>query len=141
MSKINNSRVQSNLLQQNCFVRDVTRIGGLVNSCAPETFMSLDEVVTSKGVDLKESLNDYPITPQYVKSFADSVDYHSNLSDALSNPSRGVNLGDVSDVQRVAGMDTEQARALYAELSKVFSVSSDQSVRDAGSSPEVRKDV
>lgn len=121
MSKVNNSRVQSNLLQQNCFVRDVTNKAGLVNNSCPDSYLSLDEVVTSKGVEIKESVNDYPITPQYVSSFLDSSDYRKDPFSAISNGVNKQNLGDISDVQKVVSMDTEQARALYNQLSEVFS--------------------
>lgn len=120
MSNLKNSRVQSNLLQQNCFVRDVVRTTDLSVSSSPESFLSIDEVVTSKGVELKETDNPYPITPQYVKSFADSVDYHKDLLGAISSGERRSNLGDITDIQKIVSMDSEQARALYNQLSAVF---------------------
>lgn len=120
MSKVNNSRIQSNLLQQNCFVRDVTRVGGLVTSSSPDTFLSLDEVVTSKGISLVESENPYPITPQYVKSFASSADYRKDPFAAIASSSPRTNLGDISSIQEVSSMDMEQARSLYSQLQSVF---------------------
>lgn len=131
MSKINNSRIQSNLLQQNCFVRDVTRVGGISVSSSPESFLSIDEVVTSKGVELVESDNPYPITPQYVKSFVDSADYHNDPFGSIVSPRQ--NLGDITAMQKVSSMDTEQARNLYAQLSDVFS-KSDSSKSDSSQS-------
>lgn len=121
MSKINNSRVRSNLLQQNCFVRD-SRLGkDLCCSSSPDSFLSIDEIVTSKGVELKESVNSYPITPQYVDSFVESSDYRKDPFSAISSGVERQNLGDITDVQKVISMDSEQARALYAKLSEVFS--------------------
>lgn len=124
MSKMNNSRVQSNLLQQNCFVRDVTNKSGLTDSSAPDSFLSIDEVVTSKGIELKESVSPYPITPQYVDSFIASSDYRRDPFGAIANGSNRKNLGDVSSMQRVAAMDSSSLSSLCSDLkSKLNSVS------------------
>lgn len=123
MSKVKesfgSSRIQSNLLQQNCFVRDVTRKVDIQGS-VPDFFESLDEVVTDKGIELKRSVEPYPITPQYVSSFADSSDYRKDPLQAISSGVNRQNLGDISDVQRVAALDFSDARALYERLKKQF---------------------
>lgn len=114
------SRVQSNLLQQNCFVRDVTvktSIDGAVSS--PKTFLSLDEETNQGGVKIVEKVNDYPITPHYVASFADSVDYRKDPFGNLQAPRQ--NLGDVTAYQKVSSLDTEEAFALYNQLKERFS--------------------
>lgn len=130
MKKCNNSRVQSNLLQQNCFVRD-SRLGkDLLCSSSPESFLSIDEVVTSKGVELKESVNPYPITPQYVDSFVESSDYRKDPFAAIAAGTQKQNLGDISDVQKLVAMDYEQARELYSKLSEVFSKAADPKAAD-----------
>lgn len=117
--KFNNSRVQSNLLQQNCFVRDVTLKSDLsVPSIV--SFESIDEVVTDKGVEVRKTVEPYHITPQYVSSFVDSVDYRKDPIGAIANSFKRLNLGDITDVQKVASMDVSSARALYAELQKRF---------------------
>lgn len=115
------SRVQSNLLQQNCFVRDVTRRNDFVQSSSPETFVSIDEVVTKDGVKLVEKEYPYPITPQYVNSFVDSSDYRKDPFSAINNGNNRVNLGDIRDLQDVASMDMEHARSLYSQLVAKFS--------------------
>lgn len=120
MSKVNSSRVQSNLLQQNCFVRDVTTKSTLQGRSSLDVFVSLDEVVTSKGVDLVESRHPYPVTPQYVNSFVESSDYRRDLFSAFSSSSSRPNLGDITDVQKVMAMDTSEASALYSQLKSVF---------------------
>lgn len=124
MSKINNSRVQSNLLQQNCFVRESVRSSDLVNSSSPEVFLSLDEVVTSKGVNLVQDEFPYPITPQYVNSFVDMADYRNDPFGSVSSSVRRSNLGDIRDVQRLSELDTESARILFDELKARFELSS-----------------
>lgn len=116
------SRVQSNLLQQNCFVRDVTRkvdLGDTPKS-SEGSYVSLDEVTTSTGVEIRRTVEPYPITPQYVSSFAESSDYRKDPFSAITNGIRRKNLGDIVDVQRVAGMDMSSAQELYARLKVVF---------------------
>lgn len=132
MSKSNtfNSRIQSNLLQQNCFVRDAINKSELVSG-QPSEYVSLDEVVTSKGVELKESVEPYPITPEYVSSFADSADYRRDPIQAINNSVKGVNLGDITDIQKVSQLDTTEARALYDQLKARFA-SVDKPVEDNG---------
>lgn len=118
---------------------NVYKIVFFVDNVQPEKYLSVDEVVTSGGVELRKTENDYPITPDYVKSFADSSDYHKDLLSAVNNGVNGKNLGDITEVQRVAAMDTEQARALYMQLSERFSKKSD--VLDVKSDVKVDKDV
>lgn len=113
------SRVQSNLLQQNCFVRDVTRKVDVKGDVC-DFFESLTEVTTDKGVELKNTVEPYHITPQYVTSFVESSDYRKDPLNAIANGVKRVNLGDISDVQRVASLDSSEARALYERLKARF---------------------
>lgn len=108
-----NNKVVSNLLQQNCYVRDVTRADDLRSSDVRSKFSSIDEVVTSKGVELKRVVLDYPITPQYVQSFVDSSDYRRDPLQAISNAPKRSNLGDISDIQKI---DISSIKDLLSEL-------------------------
>lgn len=53
---------------------------------------------------------DYPITPETVKSYAESADYHTDPASAAAaaaaNPRKS--LGDIRDIQKVASMDSAQ---------------------------------
>lgn len=108
-----NNKVVSNLLQQNCYVRDVIRADDLRSSDVRSKFSSIDEVVTSKGVELKRVVLDYPITPQYVQSFVDSSDYRRDPLQAISNAPKRSNLGDISDIQKI---DISSIKDLLSEL-------------------------
>lgn len=112
--------VRSNLLQQNCYVREATRSLG-EHLDVPETYMSLDEVSTPSGV--RQELREYPyhITPAYVDSFVESADYRRDPLGAIAQSKPRRNLGDIRDLQKVASMDMEQARELYSQLSALFS--------------------
>lgn len=109
--------LKSNLLLQNCFVRDLT-VAKLAVVDHVKDYISLDEVTTPNGIELRESVNPYPITPQYVNSFVDSSDYRRDPFNAVANAPVRNNLGDIAEVQRVASMDTETARKLFFELSE-----------------------
>lgn len=135
---LENIPVKSQLLQQNCFLRDLYP-GSCSSACPPDKFVSVDEVVTDTGVQLKYSENDYPITPQYVNSFVDSSDYRNDVVSAIANGHKRQNLGDITDFQKVASMDMESARALYKQLSEVFAKSVPSDVPSDNSPEEVKK--
>lgn len=124
MASNKSSRIQTNLLQQNIFVRDCVRLDDLKSSVEPSNFISLDEVVTDKGVEIKETVQPYHITPDYVDSFVDSSDYRNDLSGAVMQSLRkgsSGNLGDVRDIQNIMNMPLSDARAMYDALSKRLS--------------------
>lgn len=121
-----NNKIISNLLQQNCYVRDVARADDLRSSDVRSKFSSIDEIVTSKGVELKRVVLDYPITPQYVQSFVDSSDYKRDPLQAISNAPKRSNLGDISDIQK---LDISSIKGYIAELNaKIDSLSKKPSV-------------
>lgn len=113
--------IVTNLIRQNCFLRDVVSAAPTSGAHSPDTYISLDEVTTSSGIALRETVKDYEITPDYVQSFVDSSDYRLDPVNAVANGHSRSNLGDISSVQEVASLDTERARALYQQLSKLFS--------------------
>lgn len=127
MSKTNygSSRVQSNLLQQNCFVRDVVRKVDLKSENSDSCFISLDEVLSENGVSFVPRKYPYPITPHYVNSFVDSADYRRDPVSAINNGVKRQNLGDISQIQSVLSMDSSLQRSLYEQLSAKFSKSVD----------------
>lgn len=112
-------KVLSSLLQQNCFVRDV--LPSVVDDSQNlETYVSLDEVVTSDGVVLRETEHDYPITEKYVQSFAASSDYRADPTAAIANGHSRKNLGDVAGVQGLSRADSAAVAAYYKQLSATF---------------------
>lgn len=137
--KKDNKSIPVNLIQQNCFIRDVTRLSPNSYSSSPDTYLSLDEVATPTGIELRANVNDYPITPAYVRSFADSSDYRNDLASALSAKSSRPNLGDVSDIQKIASMDASQARALYNQLVSAFGSSLNNDVKSVNDASKEQK--
>lgn len=114
-----NIPIKTNLLKQNCFLRECVSCP-VAFKRQPGQYESLDEVSSSNGIELKPTVNDYPITPQYVNSFVDSSDYRRDPLAAIANGRGGVNLGDMRQIQEVASMDMEHAKALYNQLAERF---------------------
>lgn len=113
--------IKTNLLQQNCFVRDCTFGRDLKSSSALSTYLSVDEHTDSTGLRINYNEYPYPITPQYVNSFVDSSDYHRDPTNAVANGVKRVNLNDVSSIQSLSKLDSSAQRALYEQLRSKFS--------------------
>ncbi|UPW40990.1 hypothetical protein [Sigmofec virus UA08Rod_5838] len=118
MSK--SSRVQSNLLQQNCYIRDVSRSVDLKTSVSDLVYESLDEVRSDNGVSFEKKEYPYHITPQYVNSFVESSDYRRDPISAINNGVSRQNLGDISAMQEVLNMDASSQRVLFEQLQAKF---------------------
>lgn len=121
-------RVQSNLLEQNCYVRDVRMSHDLHTEYPSKTYESLDSEVVDSGV--REIVRCYPyeITPAYVDSFVASSDYRRDPLGAVVAARPRKNLGDVSAAQEVLSFDVERARSLYDDILGKLSTSASASV-------------
>ncbi|WGL31215.1 hypothetical protein [Dipodfec virus UOA04_Rod_781] len=91
------SKVPCNVLKQNCFVRECVP-DAPVCSLRGNTYVSVDVIVDPETGDskLNYSNQEYPITPEYVKSFYS--DYRTNLEEEMARPAPGKNLGDISSM-------------------------------------------
>lgn len=121
------SRVQSNLIQQNCFVRDCSQKSILEPVASDKVFLSLDEKPSENGVSFELNEYPYPITPEYVSSFADSTDYRRDPANAVANGVKRPNLGDIRSIQDLSKLDTSVQRAIYDSLQAKFSAQSSSS--------------
>lgn len=112
-------KVNCNLMQAEIYARNSM----LCKSCAnyaKKQYVELQTRTTANGIVQERVHVDYPITPEYVKSFAQSADYHNDPAAAMAMPPRGKNLGDITGLQEVLSKDMESARALYGQLKQVF---------------------
>lgn len=116
----NQRKVPCNVLKQNCYIRDCVSLNDDKSVYDDRTFKSLEEKQTISGIDIEVVDVPYPITPQYVNSFVDSADYRKDPVSAINNGHHRTNLGDVSGLQNVLGMDFGTAQKLYFELKKKF---------------------
>lgn len=123
-------RLQSNLLQQNIYIRDCARASDVETSVC-EKYPELERRDTDCGFEERVVSRDYPITPESLNSFAETADYKNNLVEAMHAPSRGKGLGDIRDMQDLQNMDSVEIRNRIASLQKVLvqkeSVSADTS--------------
>lgn len=135
--------IVSNLIRQNCFVREFVE-PVKKKKVDISKFESLDEVVREDGtgVDLKYSVEDYAITPEYVNSFSELSDYKKDPLGAIAKAHSRNNLGDITSVQDVLNMSTEESLALYNRLNKIFGKNQVKNEEKPASAPvdEVKKD-
>lgn len=113
-------KIQSNVLKQNCFLRDCVEEREHLSDYSDKSYTSIDEVVTNHGVEVVENQVPYPITPQYVNSFVDSSDYRRDPVNAIVNAPKRQNLGDVSGLQTICDLDFSTAQKLYQSLKTKF---------------------
>lgn len=117
---MNSTKVKTNLIQQNCYIRDTRGVFDEHNSYAQDVYKSLDVNQTDNGI--VEEVNDYPyfINPEYVQSFVSSTDYRRDPQQAIVAGVHRQNLGDISSLQDISKLDTVAQRALYSQLSAKF---------------------
>lgn len=129
-------RVKTGLILQNCYLRDVVPAFDVHSSSnVSKSYVDLTEQVVDDGVKVVESVVPYEITPAYVKSFAEGVDYRKDPESAVSNSrASGVNLGDLTALQELLSMSPEQLSALVGR----FSISSSAKGEESSS---VKSDV
>lgn len=115
------TKVVSNLLQQNVYVRDVLPIFDEKKDYRQDTYPELETVDLPNGYFEKVVEKPYPHTPESVASYADSCDYRLNLDAAMAAPPKA-NLGDVRIYQGMFdgnGLDLREkmlaAQARYQE--------------------------
>ena len=103
-----------------------------VESKRTRSYFDLQDVQKEDGFRREELIeHDYPITPEYVTSFADGADYHADPVGAVARGNGGrTNLGDIRHIQAAMGLDAEHARAIYEETMRVNQILS-QRLSDA----------
>lgn len=127
MKDKNIKSVPTQLIQQNCYIRDVTRCSE-TTSDIPKQYISLDEITTDNGIQIVETIHDYPITPSSVNSYYEGTNYKNDPQQAIAQAPQRVNLGDITELQKVDSMDMESAMALYQKLRTKIESATKQSV-------------
>lgn len=118
-------KIRSNILMQDVYIREnsLAACRTVDTARSPVEYDSLDRVPCEKsplGFEDKITKQSYPITPEYVASFSNSADYHSDVSAAMtaSASSAGKNLGDVRAMQDVNSMDSSQLSELLTSVER-----------------------
>lgn len=122
-----------NLLRQNCFVLDSVSEASTPHSdrannndrYSSKTYVNCSEKTVADGLKIEFVDVPYEITPESVKSYSQSADYHNNLQEVLSNPKPvKPGLKNVSELQHLLNSDPSVARELYSQLQARFGSSS-----------------
>lgn len=113
------TRLKTNILRQDCYVRECFGAEDLRSHVASvKTYPVLEQVTEQGGVREVLSERPYPVTPESVNSFADSCDY--KLDPAGCQISGRKNLGDIRFAQDLFSMDSatlvSEQSALRARL-------------------------
>lgn len=110
-------RVESNLIKQNCYVRDVVPPHDVRTVYkSDESYPILETKTVDNGIRDEISFKPYPITPEYVNSFADSCDISRDLASAATNVRHDANLGDVREAQKLASLSLSDIRRIISDL-------------------------
>lgn len=114
-------KVKTNLIMSNIYARNAQREADIAKAKKKtaknkKVYYELVETVVPTGIQQKLVKVPYPITADYVKSHASSVDYRANIDTSWNAPARGANIPDCVDVQKLLAVDTEHARSLAKHL-------------------------
>lgn len=90
-------RVVSRLLSQDCYVRYKEPVLDARRDYSQTDYVTQDEVVEVDGIKVVRRVEPYPITPEYVNSFASACDYKSDPLNNLGVSRLG--LGDITALQ------------------------------------------
>lgn len=114
-------KLMTNLLEQEIRVRDVLPARDEKNDYHVDSFVSLDVVPDNETRSMVErvTVNPYPITGEYVNSFADSTNYRLDVAQAVSRPA-GRNLGDVSAMQELLSLSKEEFDSRIAKFREMI---------------------
>lgn len=118
MTKNKSKRVVFNLIQAEVYAQNPELLTGKKGVKSPVSYVELRERVAGNAVFEELVEVPYPVTPESVASFEASTDYKRDIESAMNAPARGVNLGDIVDMQRVMAMDKEEAQKLVASLNQ-----------------------
>lgn len=129
--KIIRREIGGHILRQNCFRREC--VDHTLQSPIrrqPAEYVELVRHMQSDGIKEVYEKKEYPITPEYVSSFAVSTDYKkdNSLIRPVSELSPG--LGDVRDIQRMADMDSMEIERLTKQYNEAVAKLKQKLMRD-----------
>ncbi len=126
------------LLQAEVYVRFPVRVGA--DGKKETKYTELQRTPAKNGIIENYVEVDYPVTADSLNSYADSVDYRKN-PDVVTRAVPRQNLGDVTEMQKIAGMDSGALQAL-ADKMKAASAKIEEYVKQKqNSSSETETEV
>lgn len=115
MSEKKCTRLKTNILRQDCYVRECFGAEDLRSHVpAMSSYPLIEQVVEQGGVREVVTERPYPITPESVNSYADSCDY--KLDPEGCQLSGRKNLGDIRVAQDLLSMDSGKLREEHEAL-------------------------
>lgn len=135
------NKIPSNLLQHNCYLRDVVPVFDKKTEYGDQIYLNVEEVTSIDSLSLKHdvTVQPYEITPQYVNSFVESADYRRDPFQAVLSAPKRKGLGDIRDLQKVNAMDDTQASTLFNQVkSRLSQVHQEQSGQQSSEPTEVK---
>lgn len=135
------SRVPMNLLSATIYARNVEPLSGARKQVIQgKKYYELRNIATEDGVIQKMVEVDYPITPDYVKSFEQSANYKNDLETARNMQPSGTNLGDITALQELVKMEKSAVDELVNRLSNAEKILASQK-QVQGQESEVKDNV
>lgn len=132
-------KVRLNIIQAEVYARNPQILTGVNGKRSDTTYYELRERVQGNATYNELVAVPYPVTAESVNSFEMSTDYRRDIESAMNMPARGVNLGDVVDMQRIMAMDRSEAQKLIGELNA--KILADKAVQSVDKSTEKESEV
>lgn len=120
--KVIRREIGGHILRQNCFRREC--VDHTLQSPIrrqPVEYVELVRHMQPDGIKEVYEKKEYPITPEYVSSFAVSTDYKKDNSLIRPMSELAPGLGDVRDIQRMADMDSLEIERLTKQYNEAVS--------------------
>ena len=92
-------KIKTNLIIANIYARNQHLLDTRLKQNGNKTYYELVEKQDNCGYHEEFVEVPYPITADYVKSFAGGADYRNNIAESWNAPARGVNVGDAVGLQ------------------------------------------
>lgn len=130
-------KVRLNIIQAEVYARNPQILTGVNGKRSDSVYYELRERAQGNAIFNELVPVPYPVTAESVNSFETSTDYKRDIESAMNMPARGVNLGDVVDMQRIMSMDRSEAQKLIGELNaKILAGKTVQTVVDKSTEKE-----
>ena len=128
-------KMRMNLINAEIYANCPELVKGVSSPRSPSRYDELKEVRDADGVHYQTVKEDYPITAEYVNSFADAANYKKDIVSAISSPSKK-NLGDISSLQEVLQKDNSDIIKELDELKAKLIAAQDKDKELTKAEPE-----
>lgn len=114
-------KIPMNLIQQNVYAQIEVEHKDEKKDYLVKDYVSQDEVVESDGIKIKNTVQEYPHTPEAVNSYADGTNYRNDINAAVARSAPGKNIVDVAALQELFEKSPEQVTEFFkSALQKIY---------------------